>query len=59
MKQYIHHIAWEDGVICDTQTTIEQATIGYYEQLFKSGDTADYDSILQYIPSLVTDADNE
>lgn len=44
---------------CNNSHDIELEAVHYYETLFKAGTTSQYHSILQYIPALVSDVDND
>lgn len=58
-RQTIKHIIQEGAMECDIPQDIEQAAVHYYQTSFERSQTAQYEEILQYIPNLLSEEDND
>lgn len=47
-----------DGTVCATQTDIQQEAVSYYASLFTGQSTIVDNTLLSYIPRLITTKDN-
>lgn len=54
----IQQIYTSDGILCDSQESIQDEAVSFYTSLFAKEPTGDYDLILQHIPPLITEDDN-
>lgn len=58
-RQTITNIRDSDGNICDTQTSIQQAAVNYYTSLFTADPISDDNDIVDHIPTVISDTENQ